>query len=104
MSASTPMATKAGHRGSRTFGAFTEEAGITYAREYHFSAHCLVKTARSFVHPLQRALLPNPDVSHDQDAEENHHLQQPEQAEQLELHRPGKQEDGLYVEDHEQDG
>jgi hypothetical protein len=54
--------------------------------------------------PLQRAFLPNPDVSHDQDAQEDQHLKQAEQAERLELDRPREKKDGLDVEDHEQDG
>src|ERR1019366_362806 len=58
----------------------------------------------SELHPLQRVLLPDPDVSHNQDAEKNQHLQQAKQTQQLELYRPGKQEDGLHVEDHEQNG
>src|SRR5664280_2520292 len=56
------------------------------------------------LNPFQRALLPYPDVSHDQDAEKDQHLQQTEQTQQLELHGPGKQEDGLHVEDHKQNG
>jgi len=54
--------------------------------------------------PIQSAPLPNPNVSQDQDAQKNQHLHQPEQAEDPELNRPGKQEDGLHVEDDEQDG
>src|SRR5271165_4686751 len=50
------------------------------------------------LYPLQGALFPDPDVSHDQDAEKDQHLQQPKQAQQLELHRPGEEEDRLHVE------
>ena len=55
-------------------------------------------------HPLQCALLPDPDVTHDQDAEEDEHLEQSEQAKCLELHGPGKEENRLHIENHEQDG
>src|SRR5690348_2223926 len=54
--------------------------------------------------PLQSALLPDPDVSNDEDGKENTHLQQPEKAESLELNRPRKQEDSLHIKYHEQDG
>src|SRR6478672_11914501 len=60
--------------------------------------------AIAVLHPLQSALLPDPDVTHDQDEEKDQHFQQSEHAEGLEFHRPGEQEDGLHVEDHEQDG
>src|SRR5438552_17059072 len=56
------------------------------------------------LHPLQRALFPNPDVTDDQDHEENQHLNQPEHAERLEFHRPGKKENRLHVEDHKKNG
>jgi len=55
-------------------------------------------------HPLQRALLPDPDVTDDQNTEEDQHLQQSEQSKELELYRPRKEKDGLHVEDNEQDG
>src|SRR5579864_7716216 len=55
-------------------------------------------------HPLQCALLPDPDVTDDQDAEEDEHLEQSEQAKCLELHGPGKEENRLHIEDHKQDG
>jgi len=54
--------------------------------------------------PLQRAFLPDPNVAHDQDAKEDQHLEQTEQAERLELNRPREEKNGLNVEDHEQDG
>ena len=56
------------------------------------------------LHPFQCALFPDPDVPHDQDTEKNPHFQQPEQAQQLELHGPREQEDRLDVEHYEQDG
>src|SRR5579864_35844 len=59
---------------------------------------------RRLSHPLQRTFLPDPDIANDQDAEEDQHLEQAEQAEGLELHRPRKKEDGLHIEDHKQDG
>jgi hypothetical protein len=52
--------------------------------------------------PLQRALFPDPDVADHQNDEKDEHLDQSEQAEQLELHRPGKKENHLDVEDDEQ--
>src|SRR5256885_9144732 len=54
--------------------------------------------------PLQRALFPDPDVANHQDGEKDHHLDKAEEPERLELHRPGEQEDGLDIEDNEQDG
>lgn len=54
--------------------------------------------------PLQRTLLPNPDITNDQDSQKNQHLEQPEQSERLELHRPGEQKDRLHIEYHEQNG
>src|SRR5213079_3700348 len=52
----------------------------------------------------QRALLPNPDVTDDQDHEENQNLNQPEHAKRLELHSPGKKENRLHVEDNKKNG
>src|ERR1700757_5072470 len=59
---------------------------------------------KSSLHPLERTFFPNPDIANDQNAEKDQHLNQPEQAEGFELHRPGKQEDGFHVEDHKEDG
>src|SRR5256885_8476002 len=56
------------------------------------------------LHPLQRALFPNPDVTDDQDHEENQNLNQPEHAERFGLHCPGKKENCLHVEDHKKNG
>src|SRR5437879_10472358 len=56
------------------------------------------------LHPLQRALFPNPDVTDDQDHEENQNLNQPEHAKRLELHSPGKKENRLHVEDNKKNG
>src|SRR5215469_9616928 len=58
----------------------------------------------SVLHPLQRALLPDPDVAHNQDAEENEHLHQAKHSQGFELHRPGKQKNGLDVENYKKDG
>src|SRR5881394_722059 len=56
------------------------------------------------LHPLQSALFPYPDVANHQDGQEDHHFDKAEQLERFELHRPGKQEDGLYIKHHEQNG
>src|SRR5664279_1979277 len=56
------------------------------------------------LHPLQGSLFPDPDISHDQDAQEHAHLQQSKQPQQLELDCPWKQENRLYIEHHEQNG
>jgi hypothetical protein len=52
----------------------------------------------SILHPLQRTFFPDPDVADDQDRDEDQHLEQAEQTEGLELHRPGKEEDRFHVE------
>src|SRR5271165_6794434 len=54
------------------------------------------------LHPFQRALFPHPDVYYDQDDEKDQHLDQPEQPEGLELHRPRKQKNRLHIEHNEQ--
>src|SRR5215468_10160332 len=56
------------------------------------------------LHPFERAFFPDPDVAHDQDAEEDQHLNEPENSQRLELHRPGKQEDRFDVKNDKQDG
>src|SRR5579862_9696701 len=54
--------------------------------------------------PFQGALFPDPDISHDQDQQEDQHFDQAEYAQRFELNRPGEEENGLHVEDHEKDG
>src|ERR1700687_6218220 len=54
--------------------------------------------------PLQGAFLPDPDVAHDQDEQENEHFDQSECAERLELHCPWEKEDSFYVEYDKEDG
>src|SRR5438270_698786 len=55
------------------------------------------------LNPFQRALLPYPDVAHDQDSEKSQHLQKAECAQLFELHSPGEEEDRLHIENYEQD-
>src|ERR1700675_4005811 len=55
-------------------------------------------------HPLQCAFLPDPDVTHDQDAKKDQHFEQPKKAKGFELYSPWEKENGLHVEDHKQDG
>src|SRR5579863_1725519 len=57
--------------------------------------------AASTLDPFERAFFPHPDVTDDQDSEEDHHLKQAEQAEGFEPHRPGKKKNRLHVEHHE---
>src|SRR5580765_3009524 len=54
-------------------------------------------------HPFQCAFFPNPDISNDQDRQEDQHLQQSKKAKSFELHSPGKQKDRFHIKDHEQD-
>src|SRR3954462_6383752 len=54
--------------------------------------------------PVQRTLLNNPNVSDDQNAEKYQHFRQTKQSELPIYDRPGKQEDGLDIENHEQNG
>jgi hypothetical protein len=72
----------------------------TAGRE-HLGLWSSINHAEANSHPFQSAFFPDPDVAHDQDGEEDQHLNQSKHAERLELHRPGKQEDGLHIEDHE---
>src|SRR5438105_4029381 len=59
--------------------------------------------------PIQCALLDNPDVPHDQNAEKNKHLHESEQHQAGSLKRrpvddgPGKEKDGLDIEDYKKD-
>src|ERR1019366_3527140 len=59
---------------------------------------------KSVLHPLERALLPYPDVAYDQDAQKYQHLDESENAQRLELDRPWKQEDCFHIEHDKQDG
>src|SRR6266436_5624632 len=63
-----------------------------------------MRTSAQRSDPLQGAFSPYPDEAYDQDEQENHHLQESKSTQRLELHRPREQEDGLHVEDYEQDG
>src|SRR5438445_495931 len=51
--------------------------------------------------PFQRPLLPGVEVAHEQDRDEDQHLDQGEEAELLEDDGPGVDEQGLDVDDHE---
>src|SRR5213083_2276055 len=57
---------------------------------------------RSLSVPFQRPLLPSVEVAHEQDRDEDQHLDQGEEAELLEDDGPGEDEHRLDVEDHEQ--
>src|SRR6476619_1649647 len=50
--------------------------------------------------PVQGLPLPAVDVPDDQDRQEDHHLDQAEEAQPVEHHGPGKKEDRLHVEHH----
>jgi len=52
--------------------------------------------------PIRVRPFPYPDITDHQDAEENQHLRQAESAEGFEPYRPGKQENGLHIEDHKE--
>src|SRR5438132_224913 len=52
--------------------------------------------------PCQRPLLPGVEIAHEQDRDEDQHLDQGEEAELLEDDGPGEDEHRLDVEDHEQ--
>src|SRR5262245_20658960 len=54
--------------------------------------------------PLERALAPDVDEPEREDEEEDHHLDEPEDAEPAEQERPRIEEDDLDVEDDEEDG
>src|SRR5512135_512450 len=54
--------------------------------------------------PVQGLALPAVEVAHDQDDQEDQHLDEPEEAEPVEHDRPGEEEDRLHVEDDEEDG
>src|SRR3989338_1490769 len=64
----------------------------------------LIQARRAPSHPIKRALLVEPEIADEQDAEKDQHLHQAEQTQLVVLHRPGKEEDCLHVEDDEQDG
>jgi hypothetical protein len=51
-----------------------------------------------FLHPFQRAFAPDPDVTDNQDGEEDEHFNKAEHAEGFELDRPGKQKNGFHIE------
>src|ERR1039458_4965031 len=55
------------------------------------------------LHPFQRTFLPNPDVPNQKNDEKYQNFHKSENTEGFELDRPGKQEDGFHIEDHEQD-
>src|SRR5918996_1465027 len=54
--------------------------------------------------PVQPAAPPHIDVRDEHGADEQHHLDEAEQAQRVERHRPRVQENDLYVEDDEQHG
>src|SRR3954468_3870970 len=84
-------------------GAEFVRSGICHTTRIETSLDFLLNQAPA-LHPLESALFPDPDVSHDQGAKEHQHLKESEHSERLELHRPWEQEDGLDVEHNEQDG
>src|SRR5690606_1037544 len=53
--------------------------------------------------PLERSLLPDVEEADDQYADEDQHLDEPEQPQLAERHAPGNQEHRLEVENDEQD-
>src|SRR3990170_4254083 len=55
-------------------------------------------------HPLQRLLPPGIDQTNGQDHDEDPYLHEAVDGHLAEGHRPGIEEDGLHVEDHEQEG
>src|SRR5215831_4205002 len=60
--------------------------------------------AEAKLYPFERALLPDPDVTDDQDGEEDQHLKKTEQSERFELYGPGEEEDRFHVEHHKENG
>src|SRR5205823_1216152 len=52
--------------------------------------------------PVQAPCLPDVHIGDEDEGDEHHHLDEAEQPEAAELHRPGEQEDRLDVEDDEQ--
>src|SRR5215813_14481518 len=62
-----------------------------------------MRSFRSPLRPVQGVPLPAVDVPHDQDQQEDDHLDEAEEAEAVEHDRPGEQKDGLDVEDDEED-
>src|SRR4051794_32474161 len=54
------------------------------------------------LHPLERALLPRVVVTDNQDEDEHQHLDEAEQPQPVENHRPWKHKYSLDVENHEQ--
>ena len=58
----------------------------------------------SNLNPIERAALPQPDVAHDQDAQEDEHLDQAKESQDVVLNSPRKQINRLDVEDDKENG
>src|SRR5437764_6455840 len=57
----------------------------------------------SNLNPIQRATLPQPDVAHDQDAQEDEHLDQAKESQDVVLNSPRKQINRFDVENDKED-
>src|SRR5262249_22994140 len=55
------------------------------------------------LYPVESAFFVNPNVSNNQNSQENSHFEQSKHSQSLELHGPRKKEDRFHIEDDEQD-
>src|SRR5579884_3637781 len=67
------------------------------------SVNPLISAGADALRPIQSAFFNNPDVSHYQDSKKHQHLDETEEGQLFVKDRPGKQENGLDIENNEQD-
>jgi len=85
----------AGGEGFRSGLSFSHNQDLFLAGR---AARATAPTHAESLNPLQCALLPYPDVTDDENQQEDQHFGQAKGAQCLEFHCPGKQEDGFHIE------
>src|SRR5688572_7127793 len=87
---------------SRAYGLWRMAYGSEETLAIWLSAICYTPFALLRSVPFQRPLLPRIPVPHQQNSDEQPHFQQAQEPQLAELHRPGKHEHDLDIENNEE--